>query len=71
MLFIDPYPWSFEYRPRDVTVAIRWATAQGWTPDDGPTRAMSFDDDAGEFVWLRDGERHLVWSNQSELTDSV
>ena len=69
VLFIDPYPWGFEYRPRDITAAVRWAFAQGWTPASGPTRAMSFDDGKKQFVWLPEGRRHLACAKESGETD--
>ena len=58
VLFIDPFPWGFELRPKSVAEAIRWAFRQGWTPEAGPTRSMAFNDDTSEFEWLADGQRH-------------
>ncbi|MCW1885640.1 hypothetical protein OKA04_12950 [Luteolibacter flavescens] len=59
VLFIDPRPWEFEIRPASVVAAIRWALAEGWTPEKGPTRAMAHNDMTHQFEWLPDGERHL------------
>jgi hypothetical protein len=60
VLFIDPFPVSMDMGPRGVASAIRWARQQGWTPDRGPTRAMTLDDDTQAFRWLGDGQRHAV-----------
>ncbi len=59
VLFVDPFPWEFEFRPRNVAVAIRWARAAGWTAESGPTRALAFNDDTEKFEWLEPGQRHL------------
>ena len=57
-LFIDPFPWGFEFRPKTVVGAIWWALAEGWTPDRGPARAMSWNDAREQFEWLPEGKRH-------------
>jgi hypothetical protein len=59
VLFIDPLPWHFELTPSSMITAIRWAIHNGWTPDKGPTRAMSWDQSRNDFVWLPEGKRHL------------
>jgi len=59
VLFIDPFPWKFELRPSHVASAIRWAIKNGWSPDGGPTKALSLDYDKDEFVWLPEGKRHM------------
>ena len=59
-LFIDPYPWSMEIRPRSVAAAIRWARTAGWTAEHGPTRAMALDDTTQQFRWLVGDQRHLA-----------
>lgn len=64
VLFIDPFPWNFELKPSSIASAIRWATENGWTPAQGPTRGMSYDDRSKEFIWLPDGERHLCCQNK-------
>ncbi len=62
VLYIDPFSWNFEIKPSNIANAIRWAVNNGWTPEKGPIKAMSFDrNDA--FVWLPDGERHLHCQN--------
>ncbi len=71
VLFIDPFPWSFEIKPSSIASAIRWASNNGWTPDKGMTRAMSLDDKIEKFVWLSDGQRHLYCQNKSEISDLV
>jgi hypothetical protein len=58
-LFIDPYPWGMEIRPRGVADAIRWARSEGWTAEHGPTRAVALDDSTQAFRWLAEGQRHL------------
>lgn len=63
VLYIDPFPWSFEIKPSSMAKAVRWAVYKGWTPEKGPTRAMSFDDDKKDYVWLPDGKRHLYCTN--------
>ena len=71
VLYIDPFLWNFELKPSNIANAIRWATKNGWTPDKGPTRAMSLDDNNKEFLWLPDGQRHLYCQNKSEFSDIV
>jgi hypothetical protein len=51
-LYIDPFPWNFEFRPASIADAIRWAVANEWTSHGGPTRAMAFDDNLKRNVWL-------------------
>lgn len=58
VLYIDPFPWNFEIKPSAIAEAIQWAVNEGWSPDQGPTKAMSLDS-TGAFIWLPDGERHL------------
>ena len=60
VLFFDPFPWNFEFRPAAIADAIRWAVGEGWSFDGGPTRSMAFDDKLGHNVWLPDGARHLA-----------
>ena len=59
VLFIDPVAWHFEFRPAQVVDAIRWALKEGWTPENGPTRAMGLNDETEAYEWLADGQRHL------------
>ena len=59
VLFIDPFPWDFEFRPKNVAWAIRWARSQGWSPEAGPTRALAFNEQTRELQWLPEGQRHL------------
>lgn len=59
VLYIDPFPWHFDFRPATIVEAVRWARDQGWTAEHGPTRAMSLDDRTRQFVWLPAGKRHL------------
>ena len=59
-LYVDPFPWNFEFRPAAIADAIRWAIANDWTSCAGPTRAMAFDDKLNCNVWLPDGARHLL-----------
>lgn len=56
-LYIDPFPHDFEMRPCTIADAIRWAVANGWDPDSGPTRQMTYPNDATGFMWLPDGAR--------------
>jgi len=57
-LYVDPYRWGFEFRPQDVTDAIRWAMSHGWSPSLGPTRTLAWDDRRQQHEWLADGARH-------------
>ena len=41
VLFIEPFPFALEIRPRHVANALRWALPQGWTPSRGRP-AMSY-----------------------------
>ena len=58
VLYIDPRPWGFELRPASVVSAVKWALDQGWSPEAGPTRSMTWNDDTEEFEWLPHGDRH-------------
>jgi len=60
VLFLDPFPWGFEFRPRNVAEAIRWARAAGWSAEKGPTRALALNEATSSFEWLPDGQRHLA-----------
>jgi hypothetical protein len=62
VLFIDPFPFApaFELGPRAVAEAIRWARANGWTAESGPTRALSLNEQTAQFEWLAEGQRHLA-----------
>ena len=60
VLYIDPFPWEFEMRPKSIVTAIKWALNKGWTSEFGPTRAMSSDGSDHKFKWLLDGQRHLI-----------
>ncbi len=59
VLYIDPLPHDFALTPKSVATAIQWAVHRGWSTEDGPTRAMAFDAEQQDFVWLPDGARHL------------
>ena len=71
VLYIDPFPWNFEIKPSSMADAIRWAINNGWTADEGPTKAMSLDDNTKEFLWLPDGGRHLYCQTKREHADTV
>ena len=58
VLYIDPFPWNFEIKPSAIAEAIQWAINEGWSPEAGPTRAMSMGS-TGIFIWLPEGARHL------------
>ena len=58
VVFIDPFPWGFVFRPRDIAAAIRWARQAGWSAETGPTRALAFNDATQTFQWLAPGQRH-------------
>ncbi len=47
ILYIDPYAWDFEVRPRQIREAILFALQQGWDPEEG---GSSF------YIGMRDGE---------------
>jgi hypothetical protein len=59
VLFIDPFPWGAEFRPRFIAAAIRWARQGGWSAESGPTRALALNDATQQFQWLEPGQRHL------------
>lgn len=56
-LFIDPFPHDLVMRPGTIADAIRWAVKNGWTPDDGPTRQLTYLSEAAGFMWLPEGAR--------------
>jgi hypothetical protein len=55
-LYLDPYVWEFEIRPRTVADAIRFALGIGWTPKSpGPPIYLGFRGE--QFFRLPDGVR--------------
>ncbi len=58
VLYIDPFPWKFQITPSSIANAVRWAIKNEWTPEKGPTKAMSLDSIINEFFWLPEGKRH-------------
>ena len=65
VLFVDPFPWGFEFRPANVAAAIRWALQNGWSPEKGPTQALALNDETEQFQWLAKGQRHLACLKES------
>lgn len=59
VLYVDPLPHDFELSPMTVASAVKWAVGEGWSSAGGPTRAMAFDSQIQDFVWLPEGSRHL------------
>jgi hypothetical protein len=64
VLYIDPFPWNFDLTPSSVANAVRWAMINGWTPDNGPTKAMTLDTEKKAFKWLPEGRRHNICKNK-------
>jgi hypothetical protein len=60
VLFIDPFVWSMETRPRSIAAAIRWARAEGWTAEHGPTRGIALDETTQSYRWLAENQRHAA-----------
>lgn len=65
MLFIDPYPWEFKIEPSNISKAMLWALSNGWDPEIGPTRYMSYSDRDRSYIWLPKGIR-LINEMKSE-----
>lgn len=59
VLFIDPWPWNMGITPKAVAAAVRWARAQGWSAETGPTAAVALVGDSETFEWLPEGARHV------------
>ncbi len=51
-LFLDPYPWSLEIRPRSIREAILLALAQGWAPEGREGRPLYLGYHRGHFLVL-------------------
>ncbi len=68
VLFIDPFPYHFELKPSSVANAVRWATDSRWTPQKGPTKAMSMDRN-GHYIWLPERTRHAQFNNHYKFQD--
>lgn len=68
VLFIDPLPWPAP-PPAHVAAAIRYARAQGWSAESGPTRAVAFSEATQTFEWLPEGHRHLAQRTPSPLSE--
>lgn len=56
ILYIDPYDWSFEIRPKVIAEGIRFALQHGWNPQEAQSEiAISMHE--GEFCVLPKGHR--------------
>ena len=54
ILYIDPYAWEFEIRPRQIREAILFALQQEWDPEqDGSSIYLGMRD--GELITLPEG----------------
>lgn len=52
-LYLDPYPWDLEIRPKVVAEAIRFAQAHGWVAGQkGPPIYIGYHDQ--QFIMLPD-----------------
>ena len=58
VLFIDSFPYAAEIRPRFIARSIKWAVSEGWSPERGPTKALSIDSNTEQYFWLEEGVRH-------------
>jgi hypothetical protein len=65
VLFVDPLAWAFEFRPSSVAAALRWARAQGWSAENGPTRGVALGEKSEAWEWLPEGKRHLECGRSS------
>lgn len=55
ILYLDPYNWHFEVRPRTIEKAITFALENGWIPEEkGKTLVVSMNRE-GEFYILPHG----------------
>ncbi|BDD10835.1 hypothetical protein FUAX_32670 [Fulvitalea axinellae] len=51
ILYIDPYKWHFEIRPKTIEQAILFAIKNGWNPEGkGKTTYLSMTDEGDFFV---------------------
>lgn len=57
ILYVDPYNWHFEIRPKTIEQVILFALELGWNPQEsGKTWYISIKED-GEFYSLPEGQR--------------
>jgi hypothetical protein len=55
-LYLDPYAWEFEVRPKTIAAAVRFALGIGWTPNrPAPPLYLGFRN--GEFFRMPEGVR--------------
>lgn len=54
ILYIDPYQWHMEIRPKAIEAAIKFACSKGWNPSK-MTKPMYISMNDGEFYVLPDG----------------
>ncbi|MEM7432522.1 MAG: hypothetical protein AAF351_11385 [Pseudomonadota bacterium] len=67
ILYLDPYPWGLEIRPKKVRKAILWAIENGWTPaKKGPPMYLGFQN--GEFFILP-GEAKFTHEIEPEVSE--
>ena len=59
ILFLDPYPWSFEIRPKTIENGILWSLKNGWNPEStGPPFYVGYRKD--RFILLPPGAK-FTW----------
>jgi hypothetical protein len=59
-IYLDPYPWGLEIRPRSIREAILFALAQGWSPEGPERRPLFLGYHRGHFLVLPDAYRFTV-----------
>lgn len=57
ILYIDPYNWNFEIRPKMIELAILFALQQGWNPEKSGYDLFISMKEGGEFYRLPEGQR--------------
>lgn len=55
ILYLDPYNWHFEVRPQTIERAIKFAIANGWSPEEAGTSLMLSMNREGGFYVLPEG----------------
>ena len=65
ILYIDPYNWHFEIRPRTIGRAILFAIEQGWNPEEKGNEMYISMNNEEEFYQLAEGVKfgHLDENN--------
>lgn len=74
ILYIDPFDWNFEIRPKTIRKAILFALSNGWNPEKAKSELyISMKDNNGEFFTLPENIKfgYLLTKNTTKTNKSL